>query len=204
MTDPTGRRARLIVGSLVVPGLLIAGAGYARSVDASGWITGSLLAAAVLGGIVVFTVGTEPFRRLELRRNIGREAPKLSWREWSFVIAPLPLAVVLLHYALGVPWGEALARAAGIIVYFAVFVPLGRIQRRGVAPYWRPAWYGFLAAGSLAGLAWAAAAGARAADGLISGNTWALMHYGYVRWAMRGATGVAAEPAATTDEAPVR
>ena len=198
------RRAWSILGCCLVLDLLLGAAAYARWIDVPDWTVDLLLAVTVIGGVLLFTMGIEPFRRLELRQNIGHEAPQLDWRTWLFLAAPLIPAGLLLHYLLGLPWSEALAKVVGIIVYFAVFVPLGRLQRRGIAPYWRPAWYGFLVAGSLAGLVSAAVAGARGVDGLISGNVWALMHYGYVRWAMRGAAEIAAEPTAAADEAPGR
>lgn len=187
MIDRMKRRAWLLLGCCLVLDLLLGAAVYARWIDVPHRIVNSLLAATVIGAVLLFTIGSEPFRRLKLRQNIGREAPRLDWRIWLFLAAPLIPIVVLGHYLLGMPWSEALANVLGIIVYFTVFVPLGRLQRRGIAPYWRPAWYGFLVAGGLAGLVWAAVAGARAVDGLISGNIWAFMHYGYVRWAMRGA-----------------
>lgn len=204
MTDPMKRRAWLILGCCLVLDLILGAAAYARWIDVPDWTVNLLLAVTVGGGALLFTMGTEPFRRLELRQNIGREAPRLDWRIWLFMAAPLVPTVVLWRYLVGMPWVEALAKVAGIAAYFAVFVPLGRLQRRGIAPYWRPAWYGFLVAGSLAGLVSAAVAGARGVDGLISGNIWALMHYGYVRWAMRGAAEIAAEPTAAADEAPGR
>jgi hypothetical protein len=105
------------------------------------------------------------------------------------------------------PWRAAWALAAAFVLYFAIFIPLGRLQKRGISPYYRPAWYGFPAAGALAGLAWAVLAAGPAVEGVVRGIIWSLMHYAYVRWAMRGARSidsahVDSPPSASLDRTP--
>ena len=92
----------------------------------------------------------------------------------------------------GEPWRIALAQGAGVATYLACYYRLTRWQRRGVMPYLRPAWYGFLIAGACGGIVAAAAAQEPTDRLIISGVIWSLLHYGWVRWATRDSAAAAA------------
>lgn len=145
----------------------------------------------------------EPFRRAELREHAGK-AISLRSRDVQKELLGLAVAVLLLppiplHYILDEPWSHAFGRSAAILAYFLVFIPLGRLQRCGTAPYWRPAWYGFVLAGLAGALVWSVLTGSQFSNGAVHGIVWAFLHYVYVRWATRGAK-VAAQQSAPGDE----
>jgi len=145
-----------------------------------------LVAVGLIGGAWAMLWGTEPFRRQELRESVGEPAPAITPRLVLSLLGPMLLVPVVWHYAVGMPWRAAWALAAAFVLYFGIFIPLARLQKRGSAPYYRPAWYGFPAAGAVAGLAWSALAAGPAIEGVGNGVAWSLMHFAYVRWAMRG------------------
>ena len=155
--------------------------------------TGASLVVLVIAvsGVVVLTA-MEPFRRQELRENVGKE-PGPPRRVLLLLLAVTVPTVPVMHFTSGEPWRVSIARAVAILVYFGVFMTLARLQRHGVQPYLRPAWYGFLLAGVAGALAFILVAGADPADLIIHGFTWSLMHYGWVRLATRGAPRIAAE-----------
>lgn len=139
------------------------------------------------GGVVLMAIANEPFRRAHLREEFGKEV-QVDWKEeFKLFVGGLLVTPVLLHYVLEEPWSHSWSRSAAILAYFVVFVPLGRLQRRGFAPYWRPAWYGFVLAGIAGGLTWDLLTGDVVDMGLSMGVPGSLMHYGYCRWSTRGA-----------------
>jgi|GEM_PF-5059830 len=139
------------------------------------------------GGVALMAFANEPFRQAHLREVFEKDV-QVDWKEeFKFFAVFLLLTPVLLHYVLEEPWSHSWSRSAAILAYFAVFVPLGQLQRRGFAPYWRPAWYGFVLAGLSGGLTWNLLTGSETDMGISAGVTWSLMHYGYCRWSTRGA-----------------
>lgn len=154
-----------------------------------------LLVAGVLAGLLVIVVGLDPFRRWELHFGDKPEPETVhAYQVALFVLAPLAVCIPLWHFLSGEPWRLSVARAVGLGVYLAFFYVLARLQRRGTAPYWRPAWYGFFVAGITASLIWSVVAGAHVTDGLATAISGPLVHYAYIRWALR--------PAATRGAAP--
>jgi hypothetical protein len=157
-------------------------------------VAGILLAVAVVGGVLVIGIGMDPFRRWELRFATSAEPETVHWYQVAlFVLSPLALCIPLWHYLTDEPWRLSIARAVGLAVYVSLFAVLGRLQRRGVSPYWRPAWYGFFLAGITASLVWSVAAGQDVTEGLATGISGPLLHYFYVRWATRDQFRFAAE-----------
>ena len=179
------RRAFAVIAAMVASNVafvllyLRSRAGLSTGADAF------VLGAILLGGLALLVFGVEPFRRQELRENLGTKAPRFTWRVLLVIAGTLALTIVAWHL-IGTPWRAALARGAGVVGYLLVFVSLARLQRLGITPYLRPAWYGFLLAGATGGMVWAQAAGEAPADGIINGTVFCAMHYAYVRWAMRG------------------
>ncbi|HEX8321213.1 hypothetical protein [Longimicrobium sp.] len=160
-----------------------------------------LAAVGLIGGAWAILWGSEPFRRQELRENVGKPAPAFTPRLVLALLGPMLLVPVVWHYTVGMPWRAGWSLAAAFVLYFAIFIPLGRLQKRGISPYFRPAWYGFPAAGVIAGLAWSALAPGAAVEGVGNGIIWSLMHYAYVRWAMRGARSIDSARAASPPSA---
>ena len=140
-------------------------------------------------------IGMDPFRRSALRQNAGVEPGNVRWTQLAFYLAPLAACVPVWHIVLREPWRMSIARAVGLGMYLLIFMVLARVQRRGVTPYLRPAWYGFFVPGITAGLAWSVLAGEDPAEGVAHGISVPLVHYLYVRWAMRAADRIASEPA---------
>jgi hypothetical protein len=155
---------------------------------------GILLAVGLAGGLLVIGIGMDPLRRWELRFATRAEPETVRWYQVAlFVLSPLVLCIPLWHYLTGEPWRLSIARAVALAVYLGLFAALGRLQRLGVPPYWRPAWYGFFLAGITASLVWSVAAGQDVTEGLATGISGPLLHYFYVRWATRDALRFAAE-----------
>lgn len=183
------RRARRVLAAFLAVDLLLVLGLWGGNLGLPG--AGILLATALLAGLLVIGMGMEPFRREEVRINTaGGEAGAIRWRDaLPYLVAPLAVCIPLWHFVMREPWRTSAARAVGILVYLAVFVVLARVQRRGVAPYLRPAWYGFFLAGITAALVWSVAAGEAPLEGIAAGLSAALLHYLYVRWTMRGTAG---------------
>lgn len=178
------RRAWLIV-SLCTTVSLFAVLGWWQEWFSTGTGASLLVLVIAVSGVVVLTA-MEPFRRQELRENAGKE-PVPARRGLLLLLAVTVLTAPVLHFMNAEPWRVSLARLVAILVYFGVFMTLARLQRHGVQPYLRPAWYGFLLAGVAAALAFTPLAGVHPADPIIGGFSWSLVHYGLVRLAMRGA-----------------
>lgn len=192
------RRARLLVASFLVVAILLLLGTWGERLGLSDSLASILLGAAMLAAVLVVTIGMEPFRRSELRQNAGKPGD-VRWTQLAlFLVVPLAVCVPLWHYVMQEPWRLSIARAVGVGMYFLIFMVLARVQRRGVAPYLRPAWYGFFLAGITAGLIWSVVAGTEAGEGFVHGISAALIHYVCVRWAMRGADRIASEPAEST------
>lgn len=162
------------------------------------WFATGLGAALLAGGLavsaVVLLAVLEPFRKQELRQNLGN-APAPIGRALLFLLGIMVPAGLVLHFWNDEPWSVSVARPVAVLVYFAVFMGLARQQRRGVPPYLRPAWYGFLLAGQAGALAFIAVAGVDPLEPVVHGITWPLLHYGFVRLNMRGAHRIAQQPA---------
>lgn len=179
-------RARRVFAAFIVIDLLLTLGLWGDAFGLPGRVAGILLAVALAGAVLVIGIGMEPFRRWELRFAEKTEPETVHWYQLAlFVLAPLALCVPLWHFTTGEPWRLSGARAVGLGVYLGIFVVLGRVQQRGAAPYWRPAWYGFFLAGITAALVWSVVAGARATEGLATAVSGPLLHYAYVRWATR-------------------
>ncbi len=181
------RRARLVFATFVAIDLVLVVVYLGNRGGIADGASAILFGASMLAGIGIILFAMEPFRRAELRDNLGQEPVPLGSSVWLPAIGLLVPTAVIWHYALGEPWRAALGRAAGIVGYFGVFVPLARLQRRGVKPYWRPAGYGFLLAGATGGLVWALVAGRNPLEGVLQGAIYSALLYGYVRWATRSA-----------------
>jgi hypothetical protein len=168
--------------------MLVALGIWGDAIGFSGTIRSILFGVALLGGLLVIVIGMEPFRRQELHFATKAKPEVVRWYQVAeFVLGPLVLCVPLWKYLLDEPWRASVARAAAIVIYLSIVFVLGRWQRRGVAPYPRPAWYGFFLAGITAGLAWSVLAGQEPSEGVAHGISAPLLHYLYVRWATRGA-----------------
>ncbi len=183
-------RVAIIIAVCATTAPMLAAGLWGESLRLPTAISVLLVAVGLIGGAWVMLRGTEPFRRQELRENVGKRAPAFTPRGIVVLLAPVLLVPVAWHYLLGMPWRAGWALIGGFVLYFAIYIPLGRLQRRGISPYYRPAWYGFPAAGAIAGLAWSALAGEPAVEGAGTGIIWSLMHYAYVRWATRGAKSI--------------
>jgi hypothetical protein len=194
-TPDLRRRARLVFASFLAVDLLFVLGLWGGKAGLSGALTDILLGAALLGGLLGIVIGMEPFRREEMRASaLAADQGVVRWRDALCVlVVPLVAVVPLWHFVMPEPWRVSAARAVGILVYLALFMVLARLQRRGFAPYWRPAWYGFFLAGITAALVWSVAAGEPAREGIVAGGSAALLHYLYVRWATRGAARRAAD-----------
>lgn len=192
------RRARLVFASFLFVDVLLVLGIWGERLGLSDSLANILLGAALLAGVLVVAIGMEPFRRMELRQNVGKPG-NVRWTQLAlFLAVPLAVCVPVLHYVMREPWRVSIASAVGLGMYFLIFVVLARVQRRGVAPYLRPAWYGFFLAGITAGLVWSVMAGIETAEGFAYGISAPLVHYVCVRWAMRGADRIASEPAEST------
>ncbi|HEX8672746.1 MAG TPA: hypothetical protein VF710_12700 [Longimicrobium sp.] len=170
---------------------------------------GQVGASMILLGIALLAVpaaivAMEPLRRSELRSNLGKEPGAFTWQSGLVALAIAATVVLIFHYVLGVPWRRALATPAGVGAYLAAWVPLARLQRRGVKPYWRPSVYGFLAAGVTGGLVWAAVAGEHPVQGIFKGIWWCAVQYAWVRFAMRNTAlqGALSGRATPTEQSP--
>lgn len=184
------RHARLIV-SLCTTVSLFTLLGWWQEWFSTGTGVSLLVLVIAVSGMVVL-IAMEPLRRQELRENVGKAPVPARYA----LLLPLAVAVLtapVLHFMNAEPWRVSIARAVAMLVYFGVFMTLARLQRHGVEPYLRPAWYGFLLAGVAAALAFIPLAGVHPADPIIQGFTVSLMHYGWVRFAMRGVPRIAAE-----------
>lgn len=150
------------------------------------WVVSGLL---LLSAPALFVL-LRPLAEYEAERAIAA-AKDQRWThaQWGIALLAglsiLATTVVLMYLLLYHEWRTPLARAAGIVAYFAVYLPLAQWHRCGIAPYWRPRWYGFLLAGVGGGAIWALAARTEAGDGIVGGVIWALMHYALVRLALR-------------------
>jgi GNAT superfamily N-acetyltransferase len=181
------RRATLVIAAFVVVDVLLVLGLWGDSFGLTGTVRSILLGAALLGGLLVVLIGMDPFRRHELRFAANAEPEVVhGYQVAGFVLLPLVLCVPVWKYLAGEPWRTSASRAAAIAIYLGIVFVLARWQRRGVAPYLRPAWYGYFLAGITAGLAWSVLAGQEPAEGIAHGVSAPLLHYAYVRWAMRG------------------
>jgi hypothetical protein len=188
---PTGsdlrRKARLVFASFLFLDLLLVLGIWGERLGLSDSLANILLGAALLGGVLIVGIGLEPFRRMELRQNAEKPG-NVRWTQLAlFLAVPLAVCVPVLHYVTREPWRLSIARAVGLGMYFLIFMVLARVQRRGVAPYLRPAWYGFFLAGITAVLVWSVAAGESVTEGLATALAGPLLHYAYVRWTTRDA-----------------
>jgi hypothetical protein len=182
------RRARVVLAAFVATDVLLALGIWGNGIGLPQSVRTILLLCGMIGALAVIVIGLEPFRRWELRFAEKAEPEVVQgWQVTLFVLGPVLACIPVWHFLTGEPWRASIARTVGLAVYFAFFYALGRLQRRGVAPYWRPAWYGFFLAGITAGLIWSVVAGAEVTEGLATGISGPLVHYAYVRWAMRHA-----------------
>lgn len=145
----------------------------------------------VLSGVALLApaifIAMEPLRRWELRNTLGKEPVAVPWRARLVGVGIAVIMTPIARYMTDSPWRVALAYLAGPAVYFAIWAPLARLQQRGVKPYWRPAWYGFLLAGLTAGLVWAITAGEHLFEGAFKGAHYCAIHYAWARWITRSA-----------------
>ena len=149
----------------------------------------TLAGVVLISGPVLFVL-LRPLLNHEAERSIavarGQPWSATQWRRGLLGgLGVLAASAVLWYLFLDHAWRPPLARAAGIVGYFAVFLPLAQWHRRGISPYWRPHWYGFLLAGLGGAATWTMVASGDLVEGLVGGVTWALMHYGLTRMAMR-------------------
>ena len=142
----------------------------------------ALLIIWLLCGVWILLVGLAPFRRLEAEQNVGRT---ISLSKALLAIAVASALLALTRRLTGDSWDNALGVGVGVGTYFIAFQLFARIQRIGIVPYLRPAWYVILGCGIAAGIVYAAITDQAIATGAVVGGTWSLMHYGYIRWAMR-------------------
>lgn len=168
LSAPLRRRARVIFAAILAADalvLVVLLVPWAAGLGVSGSVVGGLLVLSLILGFPTLLVGLEPFRKMELRQTVGTEPPPVG-RVLLFVAGPLVPAIPLCHWVLGEPWRASIARSVAILAYFTVYIVLARVQRRGLTPYLRPAWYGFFLAGFSAALVWSVAAGAEPWEGL--------------------------------------
>jgi hypothetical protein len=193
------RRAWLVFAAILVTDLLLVLGMWGDGFGLAGPIRRMLLAAGLIVGLLVIVVGLEPFRRWELRFAEKAEPETVhGWQVALFALGPLAACIPLWHFLSGEPWRLSIARSVGLGVYFAFFYVLRRLQRRGVEPYLRPAWYGFFLAGITASLIWSVVAGRDVMDSLGTGIAGPLLHYGYVRCATRFSAGDAKRDGSTS------
>ncbi|HEY7769199.1 MAG TPA: hypothetical protein VIB55_13620, partial [Longimicrobium sp.] len=140
-------RAAIIIAVCATTAPMLAAGVWGESLGLPTAIGVLLVAVGLIGGAWVMLRGTEPFRRQELRENVGRPAPAITPRFVLALLGPMLLVPIVWHYTVGMPWRAAWALVGGFVLYFAIFIPLGRVQKRGLSPYLRPAWYGFPATG---------------------------------------------------------
>lgn len=145
--------------------------------------------------VLIMIVGFEPARRDTLDRDVGTAPAPVSRAMVLEVLGFSVLVAFVSRFVSHTTWADAIGRVPAIAVYLTVFQLLARAQRRGVPPWYRPAGYGFALSGLGGGLTWAVIAGAPLRYGVVSGLTWSLMHYLWVRYATRGAADVLARKA---------
>lgn len=183
--DPALRRRGLVVfGACVVADVAIILGYRAHKAGSPGaWMV--LVFIALLAPAIF--IAMEPFRRWELRNTLGKEPVAVPWRARLVGVGIAVIMTPIARYMTDTPWRVVLAYFAGTAVYFAILAPLARLQQRGVKPYWRPAWYGFLIAGLTAGLVWAITAGEYLFEGAFKGTFYCAVHYAWARWTTRSA-----------------
>ena len=187
MDPESKRRAAIMIAvlALTTPLLVIGLFGEALGLRTAVW--GPVAVVAAVAGTGALFWASEPGRRQEFRENVGKPPAAITWRVIGLLLALMLPVPFLMHFVLGEPWREAWGIAAAVVVYFGIFIPLARLQRHGISPYLRPAWYGFVVAGIVAGAVGSAVAARPAVDTIIRGIVCSLLHYGYVRAVMRGA-----------------
>lgn len=187
-TDPESkRRVAMLIAVLALTAPLLAVGVFGDALGLRTEVWGPVALVAAVAGTGALFWASEPGRRQELRENVGKPPAAMTWRMVGLLLAPMLPVPFVMHFLFGTPWREAWGIAAAIVAYFAIFIPLARLQRHGISPYLRPAWHGFVVAGIVAGAVGSAVASTTAVDAIIRGVVCSLMHYGYVRWVMRGA-----------------
>jgi hypothetical protein len=178
------RRALAVFGACAVADLAIILGYRAHQAGVAGaWV---VLSGVVLLAPAIF-IAMEPLRGRELRNTLGKEPVVVPWRARFIGVGIAVVLTLIAPYVTGTPWRVALAYFAASAVYLAIWAPLARLQQRGVKPYWRPAWYGFLIAGLTAGLVWTVTAGENPFDGIFKGAFYCMVHYAWARWTTRSA-----------------
>lgn len=96
-------RAAIVIVVCATTAPMLAAGLWGESLSLPTAISVLLAAVGLIGGAWAMLWGTEPFRRQELRGNVGRPAPAFTPRAVLALLGPMLLVPVAWHYTVGMP-----------------------------------------------------------------------------------------------------